>query len=252
MVGAPFTFPVDWNAVSVLYQGQIYSLEQAAANNVVRSVLVGYSQGDYVFSVAPQGQFVPWNGYWVRALQDCVLVIPPTPSAAPNVARARPSPAAGKGWRVRLAAGVAGDRDAQNYFGQVEGARAGEDAFDMAKPPSGAGHAYVRFLQDGAHGRAGWAFDMRPRGVGRQEWTAAVTTDRPNAPVTLSWDGPGAAARRGRLTLTDTVTGKKVPLGSQSSYTYRSDEAGATRLFKITLEPDEQVALGKRPVTKTN
>jgi hypothetical protein len=80
---------------------------------------------------------------------------------------------------------------------------------------------------------------MRPGGASaaRQEWTAAVTTDRENAPVTLSWEGLGAIPRRSRLTLTDVATGKTLSLRDRSSFTYRSGAAGATRLFKITLEP---------------
>ncbi len=251
MVGAPFIFPVDWNAVTVLQGDRLYPLQQAIDAGILRSFLVGYSRGDYVFSVAPQGQLVPWNGYWVRALQDCVLVVPPTPSVAQGGTRALPPLAAENGWRVRLSASVAGDRDGQNYFGLAEGAQAGEDRFDIAKPPSGAGHAYVRFLQNNEAGRsAAYAFDMRPPGAARQEWTAAVTTDRENAEVTLSWDGLGGVSRRSRFTLTDTVTGKKVSLRAKSSYTFRSGEPGATRLFKIALEPE--ASAGPLAITNVN
>lgn len=240
-VGAPFIFPVDWNAASVVVGSQSYTLQQAIDNNIVKSALVGYdyTRRDYVFFLAPLGQFVPFNGYWIKALQDCTLIVPPIPTTAQSVTRAAlpPSP---KGWRARLMASVAGDRDEQNYFGQVDGAQSGDDKFDVAKPPSGAGHAYVRFLQKNAAGRASaFAFDMRPAGAMREEWTAAVTTDRENAEVTLSWDGLGSAPRRSRFTLKDTVTGQKISLRGRSSYTYRSGEAGATRLFTLTLEPGQ-------------
>jgi hypothetical protein len=81
LIGTPFTFPVDFNSVSVLYRGTSYRLEEAVAQNIVKGALVGYSQGDYFFQIAPQGQFQPFNGYWIRALQDCVLIVPPAASS---------------------------------------------------------------------------------------------------------------------------------------------------------------------------
>lgn len=237
LIGAPYTFPVDWNAVTIVQGSQTYSLQQAIDNNIIRSALVGYRQ-DYVFNIAPLGQLEPFNGYWVKVLQDCTLIIPPTPTSPQSVTRAPAT--TGKGWQVRFAAGVAGDRDGQNYFGQIEGAQVGEDRWDVSKPPSGAGHAYVRFLHKDSSGKAAgaYAFDMRPPSNGKEQWTAAVTTDRPNAEVTLSWDGLGSLPRRSRLTLADTATGQKVALRSRSSYTFRSGEAGSTRLFTIAVEPE--------------
>jgi hypothetical protein len=113
----------------------------------------------------------------------------------------------------------------------------------MSKPPSGAGHTYLRFLNratvDGS-GRAtasspanAYAFDVRDLRSTNEEWTAAVTTDRPNARVTLSWEGLGTVPRSARLSLIDTRTGREVPLRSRSSYTFQSGEAGETRLFRI-------------------
>ena len=80
--------------------------------------------------------------------------------------------------------------------------------------------------------------------------TAAVTTDKANADVTLSWDGLGAVPRRSRLTLTDTVSGQKILLRSRSSYTFRSGEAGATRQFKLALEPE--ASAGPLAITNVN
>lgn len=240
-IGAPFTFPVDWNVVSVLYQGRILSLQQAVNENVIKSSLVGYANGDYVFSIAPLGQLVPFQGYWVKAQQRCTLVVPPTPTSEQSVTRAAalPGGSSAGGWRVRIGASVAGDRDGHNYFGQAPGAEGGEDRLDVLKPPSGAGHAYVRFLPKNASRRAGaYAYDLRPAGSAREEWTLAVTTDRANAEVILSWDGLSGAPRRTRFLLKDSQTGQAVALRSRSSHRYRSGEAGETRLFSLIAEPE--------------
>ena len=254
LIGSPFTFPVDFNSVSVLYRGTSYRLEEAIAQNIVKGALVGYAQGDYFFQIAPQGQFQPFNGYWIKALQDCVLIVPPaassiTRSVSTRAAATRPAvkaaPAAGvRGWRVRLQASVGGERDGQNYFGQAPGASASDDTLDMPKPPSGAGHTYLRFLNRATAAASGgraatsstgnaYAFDVRDLRSANEEWTAAVTTDRPNARVTLSWEGLGTVPRSARLALIDTRTGRQVPLRERSSYTFQSGEAGETRLFRI-------------------
>ena len=239
MIGDPFPYVVDWSAVSVRQGQSVYTVQEAADKGIIKNVLVGYAAGGYVFSFAPNGSLQPFNGYWVRALQDCDLIIPPLPGAGRASVKAEPAPGAAGGWRARLIATVAGDRDAQNYFGQVLGADAGEDRFDVAKPPSGAGHAYVRFLPAATKSDARanpFAYDMRPAGSKKEEWAVAVTTDRDNADVTLSWEGLAGLPRRARLTLTDTVTGKKIALRSRSSYAYKSGEAGETRRFTLTMD----------------
>jgi subtilisin family serine protease len=237
MIGAPFTGSAGWGTVSVIVDGRTLTLEEAIQQGVISPALVGYSQGDYFFQVYPAGTLEPFNGYWVRAYRDCTLVIAPTSISRAAAAPSRSVATGANGWRARLVATVAGDRDGQNFFGQVKGASNENDIHDISKPPSGGGHAYVRFLT-GPEGRAvANAFDMRSLGETRAEWTAAVSTDRANAEVTLSWDGLGNAPNRAELVITDVVSGQKVNMRNRSSYTFKSGEAGATRLFKIALTP---------------
>jgi hypothetical protein len=119
----------------------------------------------------------------------------------------------------------------------LKGASNDNDIYDIPKPPSGSGHAYVRFVT-GPEGRSvANAFDMRSLSDNKAEWNAAVSTDRPNADVTLSWDGLANVPNRGDLLLTDVKTGQTVNMRNRSSFTFRSDEAGSTRIFKIVLSP---------------
>jgi hypothetical protein len=179
-----------------LYNGTTYKLEDAVRQNILKGGLVGYANGDYYFQIAPQGQLQPFNGYWVQALQDCILIVPPAASANQIVATrsAVPSRAVTNGsattssWRVRLQATVGGDRDGQNFFGTAPGATTGEDETDIAKPPSGAGRAYARFLvrsataatngANKASSRAtstALAYDLRSPNARREIWTVAVS-----------------------------------------------------------------------------
>jgi len=237
MIGAPFVYPVDWSVVSIVADGLSYSMADAVNAGILSPALVGFANGDYVYSIAPAGQLDAFNAYWVRVYRDCTIVIPPVPSAA--ITRSRVSGPTGDGWKARFVATVAGDTDGQNYFGQLTGAQDGEDHSDILKPPAGAGHAYVRFVSDSRDGKTrSLAYDMRSTGrVSKQEWSAVVSTDRPNATVVLSWDGLGSVPKNARLMLKDTVTGLVVPMNSRSSYTFRSGEAGSSRLIKLSLEP---------------
>jgi subtilisin family serine protease len=242
MIGTPFTYAVNWSAVTVAQGGRNYSLMDAIAANLVSGVLVGRASDEYVYNVAPAGVMEPFNGYWVRAYQDVTLIIPPTPAGnvtqVSQTTRASHLPAI-NGWRARLRASVAGDRDGENYFGEAADAEGRANRYDIPKPPAGGGHAYLRFVKPDRSGRTEWyALDMRPTSDGRkQEWNAAVSTDRTNADVTLSWDGLGSAPKSVDLFLVDVASGAKVSLRNRSSYTFRSGEAGSTRVFKIAMEP---------------
>ena len=259
MIGAPFTFPVAWGGTTVVTaSGQTYSLTDAITAGIVSSALVSFVNNDYQYDIAPGGTLQPFNGYWVRVFQDCTLIIAPSGgsgatgrAAGANVPVAVAASPLASGWKVRLAATVDGDRDGQNFFGQVKSS-ASKTRVALPKPPSGAGHAYLRFVDSDTTGRATnktgtanngpLAYDLRTatagsEGSSRETWTAQVSTDKPDSDVVLTWDGLGTAPSRSGLYLTDTVTGKKVSLRDRSSYVYKSGAAGSTRSFTISMEP---------------
>ena len=248
MIGAPFEFPVNWSSVGVRQNTPTgvrdYTLQEAIDASIINAQLVGWDvpTRSYSFSVFPGGQFLPFKAYWVRALRDCTLIVPPSRADAVLTSRAV-KPQAGfvplsDGWRVRIAATVSGDRDAQNYLGQTSGASEGEDRFDIAKPPTGPGYADVRFMGTDKRGKsASYAYDMRPLKAAKktEEWNMAVGAGKGDTDVTLTWDGLGTLPSRAKLTLRDTVTGRVVSMNGRSSYTFRNTEAGATRVFTVSL-----------------
>jgi hypothetical protein len=250
MVGAPFIVPASWGNATILVNGTSLQMDEAIAQNIISPALIGRNQEDYQYTLYPFGELAPFSAYWVRVYQDCTLILGPrgtitrsVPTGKTATSRATVSKdgrtlSPDAGWRARLVASVGGDKDGQNYFGQVRGSSDDLDMNDIPKPPSGAGHAYVRFIQQGKGTNRGQslAYDMRSPGTAsKTEWIAAVSTDRSDSDVTLTWDGLGNAPSRSLLTLTDMQTGRSVSLRDRSSYSYRSGEAGATRQFKITM-----------------
>jgi hypothetical protein len=239
MIGNPFLFPVSWSAVAVIADGQSYTVDQAIERRIIGPALVGYTVDAYRYYDTNSGVLNPFSGYWVRAYRDCTLVIPP--SVEGRSTRAVAQPQSTGGWRMRVGVSVAGETDGENYFGQMPGASNGEDLKDYPKPPS-AGSAYARFLQKGSDDKTrSYAYDLRAVGgaTARQEWTLAVTSGRNASPVTVHWESLGSLPRQSRLSLKDLTTGKVVPMGIQSSYTFQGGEAGVTRQFAIVLEPQQ-------------
>ncbi|MFM7320464.1 MAG: S8 family serine peptidase [Armatimonadota bacterium] len=234
MIGAPYLFPVNWGNVTVVVDGVNYSLDEAIRNGVIMSAVVGYRDGDYVYGIAPQGLLEPFNAYWVRVYRDCTLIIPPSAS---STTRSTSLSNSTDGWRVRFGAIAGGDRDANNVFGVGRNAADVVDRVDVPKPPAGGGHAYLRFLSDGSNGSTrSLAYDIKSSGRSRKEWTAAVSVDSADTEVRLVWDGLGNLPKDTKLTLVDVVSGSKVSMGAASGYTFRSGEAGSSRLFRIVAD----------------
>ncbi|MBC8143707.1 MAG: S8 family serine peptidase, partial [Armatimonadetes bacterium] len=134
LIGAPFEFPVNWSSVSIRQNTPTgvrdFTLQEAIDAELINAQLVGWDvpSRSYNFNVFPGGQLLPFRAYWVRALRDCTIIVPPSRAGQVLTSRAVKSGVPLQdGWRVRIAASVAGDRDAQNYFGQTPGATDGED-----------------------------------------------------------------------------------------------------------------------------
>jgi subtilisin family serine protease len=247
MIGAPFTYPVDWSVVTVRANDISYSVADAVKAGVISPALIGFGNGDYVYSIAPAGQLQPFSAYWIRVYTDCVITVPGVPASSSRVLS---SATMSDGWQVRLVANSAGSVDGQNYIGQRSGAVAGEDLADIPKPPAGASDVYLSLINKGANGKnRALAFDMRSLGsntVMQEEWVANVQAARPNARVVLSWDGIRTAPRNRRLLLTDVATGAVISMADRSSYVYQSGDAGSTRKFIVKLVPQASGVLAIR------
>jgi len=99
--------------------------------------------------------------------------------------------------------------------------------------------------------------DVRPPIVGKTTWEVVVTAPGEGETVTLSWSNLGEALPRAlKATLVDPVTGERVYMPTQTSYTYRTGrQAGPeTRRFQIEVEPrgsSNQPLIGPVTVTPT-
>lgn len=94
LIGQPFLLPVDWNTDALQVKtpdGATRSLREAS--DAVRPFAWGWKQdptnrntGAYymvaesTYNPSAVQQLQPWEGYWVKALKPCELILPPPPA----------------------------------------------------------------------------------------------------------------------------------------------------------------------------
>jgi len=144
--------------------------------------------------------------------------------------------------------------DRSGVIGRLEGALEGKDQHDIPAFANVNGSPGAVVLTHGAEwGVAAGQYlsDYRPSGSDRRVWTLAVTSNRPNASITLYWDGlneitpkpeggftwqlNNASSALKTLRLVDLETGAVIPAlgkkGVLNSYTFEMNGAGE-RLFR--------------------
>ncbi|GIV15845.1 MAG: hypothetical protein KatS3mg022_1280 [Armatimonadota bacterium] len=243
MIGNPFAFNVPWVACEVeTTSGVRMSLQEAADKNIILPQLFRYENGVYTWQTAPAGVLYKWEGFWVRAFEDCTLIVMPLPTGGRSVP-ADTTLSGGSGWLLRFAATVGVARDGNTVIGVNSRAADGYGREDVLKPPSLSPYVSVKVLNTdwGAHAGA-YAQDVRRSDNRRQIWRLHVETDQVNEPVTLRWEGVKDVPARVRLTLVDELTGRRIAMRTTGSYTYQPGGV-SSRSFTVIAEPDVYSAL---------
>lgn len=245
MIGNPFPFSVDWNACEVEIVGtgglltERMSIQEAVNRNFVRGQIYRYVSitGDYSWHTAPLGQLLPWSAHWIKALKPCTLVVPPlgtrSRSATENTTVAAAD--APGGWIMRLIARSNNREDRNNFIGISLQGNDQVAQEDVEKPPVFQSFVNLRILPKEG-GRSALAQDLRRNARKPQKWDMEVTTDQPDAEVTLQWAQEVRLPKGTRLMLTDQLTGQRVTMNKQSSYNFRM-EGGTSRRFTVEAQP---------------
>ncbi|MCC6442465.1 MAG: hypothetical protein IT210_03295, partial [Armatimonadetes bacterium] len=233
MIGDPFTFAVNWTGVRVRDETGEYSLQEAAAKNIVSNILWRFIAGQYEMAFTMQ----PWQGYWVRAFKNATLVIPnTTTSAAPAAAQSRSANTSGN-WKVKIVASSGEAVDGSNYIGVSPGAADGFDAaHDAEKPPvlpemNALNLSFPHTDWQAAPG--GYAGDVRSAGSKTQVWEFTVENASAGQPVTISWPDMQRVPKNVRLTLIDVDANRQQTMRTTSGYTFRMAQGAASRRFRI-------------------
>ena len=232
MIGAPFLYPVDWNAVSIVVDGTSHSLSDAVQMGYISPVLVGYTNSDYSYSVAPGGRLEPFQGYWVRAYHDLTIVVPP--SASKGATRATQS---NLQYGLKVGAFTKTEKDAENIIGVMAGGKSASGRTDVAKPPMGGSEVFVRIIDESNGVKRILAHDIRKSDGLRKTWNVHVTSVKDSDVVTLAWSKLGSNGKAVRWSVLDKTTGLRTIVADRSQVQFVGGSAGSTRSFEFTAEP---------------
>jgi len=79
-IGSPFDYPVSLDDIAVIKGSQQEGLGSAHSKGWIGKYLFLYDTdiGEYQGLPLTGGVLEPWKGYWIRAYEDCELLIPNT------------------------------------------------------------------------------------------------------------------------------------------------------------------------------
>lgn len=232
MIGAPFLYPVDWNAVSIVVDGSSHSLSDAVQLGFISPVLVGYTNSDYSYSVAPGGRLEPFQGYWVRTYRDLTIVVPP--AASQGATRASQT---NLQYGLKIGAFTKTEKDAENIIGVMAGSKPASARTDVSKPPMGGSEVFVRIIDESNGTKRVLAQDIRKADGVRKSWSVHVTSLKDADVVTLAWSKLGNNGKSVRWSVLDKTTGLRTIVADKSQIQFVGGSAGSTRLFEFTAEP---------------
>lgn len=259
LIGCPFrNLNVAWSDASVRYAGETRKLMDAG--EWLSPVLYTWDTktASYSLAVTPAGTIEPWKAYWVLALKDCDLLIPPTDSghgqAVPTSAFRNPG---SEGWGIPLR--VTSDGRSEEITARVSpSATEGYDGagVDIAVPPASPEPSGVHLFFPRPSWRAQTAgaadvfcVDTRGPVTRTTVWVFEVVQPQiasPKSQILLTWPDLTQVPKDYRLTLYDVDAGVRRYMRTTSSYAFAA-QSGQARHFQLVVQP----TLGNR-LTITN
>ncbi len=240
--------------------------DQAIAKGYIRGVAYGYTGENSNSQYFQSPVLKPYLGYWFRNTSAQNIQMKFLRPADATSTRAYPGHKAGAAisraereklrfrsiesknamdWRLQLAVRQGDLLDTDNSVGVAPGAKDGFDTqFDTEKPPV-IGAAPMVYLsiegKDTKGGRAVLADDIRDGsqvGVGKRSWDFTVQPAEGKGDVTVFWPNVNRLPRGVEPFLVDTVTNKRIPLRSASSFTYTPTgaEMGGRSVHRFRIE----------------
>lgn len=236
-IGCPFTSSVNWGALRVRVGTETLDLPSAAARGWVYSYGWGFEQsaanpytGQYLLvDPSRNGALTtidPWRGYWIKAMRDCYLVVPPPSTRGTQASRTLAINDAAAKWEVGLSASCGDLEDSSNGLGS------GDTAFRIEAPRYLSDYIDLYFTDE----KSGvYAYDVRSNASDGTTWYFKVATDQTDGLVRLEWTGIEKLPAGSILTLVDQATGQSVRMKSGQVYTFPAAEAEGGRLFRVIL-----------------
>lgn len=235
LLGHTFDFDVAWPEVVVYSGGSEYDLDGAVSAGIIRNIMwkpytaTGYTESDGTASPA-EGTFNAFDGYWVKALADCEIGIPVSPSTAAGSEGRGDAGLGGRGWTVALSATLQGVT-ASARIGQLAEAESARDLRDVELMPSVEAHQFYVVMPHPDWGvyAGDYVRDYHALQRGGDTWRFEVTSNVGGS-VVLRWDGPRYALRTS--VITDLETGEALPAVTLQNEGYRFDMRPGVHRFE--------------------
>lgn len=249
--GNPYIYLIPWGRVKVLGAAQdgLLTIDEAVSRNLIRGTLYWWDAeaGEYVMSSDPLTELVPWQGYWLKAIQPCQLIIPAVNEIGAGIGgeitRSRSASTLTAnvkktdGWRLKLVARAGDSVDSTSAIGVDSRASDTYDSSDVEKPPSPGDYVSISFPhKDWGIDSGNYLSDIRRSTGGKQTWEFDVDCDKKNTDVVLTWPTLSGVPKDYTLKMTDVDGSVTKFMRTTSSYKYNSGEGGVRR-FKLVAEP---------------
>ncbi len=248
MIGNPFLHPLFIGAMQVSFNNELLDFDQAVQRALIRNTLYYFDPtiNNYRLDTGATRRLNPGIGFWLRALRDVTLVIPPsTPVNSMQLQRPlttvsppqRPSAPAG-GWQLQISAVTSEGQDPDNFIGVSPDARDDFDPQDIEEPPPLNLPVVVSFPHADWGKNAGkFARDLRSATAGAKSWDMVVETNlKSPAPVTLNFPNLNELPRNLRVSVVDLSTNQTVSLRSRRSLTFQAPAGPATHQFRLIVD----------------
>jgi hypothetical protein len=243
LIGCPYPFSVDFQACSVIYNGQTYTMANAVSQGLVNGALYTLNFGAY----QEVYEFDPYTSYWLLCYQPVTLVVPPTPLTRAATAPPVRAAATAASWQAQLLARTADGRNAHATFGVSPSGGATYSALDRVEPPAPPTTGWLRMaFPETNWGRFSARYTTDVRGPARQlTWNLEVNSDQGGDKVTLSWPALGAALPVGvNVVLQDVENGVSRNLRYASSYDVTVGPSGTYKLALVVTPESGRTQIG--------
>lgn len=248
LIGAPFTFTVDWLRSYIKPSGlEAIPITDLRARAFISTALFTLREewggaetvgGYYQLATTLE----PYKAYWVFALQPVELLVDNQPVRYGRLKQSQRDETlrlltahAGDGWFLRLRVACGTSVDGDNFIGVATCARDGFDIFDIPEPPQPCGmrHINLSLLQQATNGELKCAVDLRSNRSRVQTFLILVEGNRGES-ATLSFEPLGKLPNGTRAILIDEENGTRVNALAQRAYTFTIGADGK-RCFKLEL-----------------
>lgn len=212
---------------------------------LVRNVVYYYTGSNSGSQYIQDNRLRPWLGYWFRTFRSVTLRLTAPAATTRSVgnakrtvtyeeqhqSRARAITSRGPNdWRLQVGARQGELLDTDNSIGVSPGAGDGFDfRFDNEKPPriENAPSVSLAFQGNNETGRAaGFTDDIRAADGAPKTYTFTVAAAPGKGDVTVFWPNIARVPRSVEPTLIDTLSGRRVPMRSASSYRFTPSTSG--------------------------